>query len=488
MPHERAFLSGPTLAHVNPGVDDGTLPGAVSTVLFVGSSESIWSEVQRAAADIGLMPAAAVASEALERVEHWRHVICVFELDGDGEAVRTLQAIRSVHPGTIAIGVGEAGNPEAAAAGMRAGLFDVVNRPVRQSEFAALLANARQQIGFIATQRELPPVEVHPYGLFGTSAAMRDVMRLVQRAAPSRCGVILCGERGTGREMVARAIHAHGLRPQAPFVRVDCAAPTPQDLENELFGHVAARRGEREGKRRRLEQIGSDSRFADAIGGTLFLENIVEMPDRLQARLARLLRDREAMVADEPEGIEADVRPVATIEPSTTTAVEEGRLREDLFERLSVIRIDLPALRHRRDDIPLLAIHFLKEICRTNGSAPKTMTRSALALLTALPWRGNARELRTLLERLVLLVPHGVVRIEDVLAHVRLDATAPSVRSDATLREARMQFEREFIRAALQQHHGRMGEAAKSLGIQRTNLYRKVRSLKLSMPGMDKRR
>jgi len=464
-------------------------PGAANEVLFVGSSEVVRAEVERVSSQMGLgVSAAADMTEAMTRLEERRHPVCVLELGGYGESTRIVQAIRSQHPGTMIIGVSDPTNSEATTEGLRAGLFDVVARPVQAPELASLISNAHEQWAFAATQRESQAVEVHSYGVFGTSPAMRDVMRLVERAAPSRCGVILCGERGSGRGMVARAIHAHGVHPGAPFVSVDCASPTPQDLEHELFGQMTARRGDGEAKRRYLEQITPSGRFYEAIGGTLFLENVLKMPDRVQVRLVRLLRDREALVAHQPDPIEADVRPIATVEPSLNAAVEEGRLREDLYERLSVVRIDLPALRHRREDIPLLAIHFLKEICRVDGSSAKTLSRSALALLAALPLRGNARELRALLERLVLLVPHGVIRIEDVLTHVRLDSNVTTVGSGATLREARTQFEREYIRAALQQHHGRMGEAARSLGIQRTNLYRKVRKLNLSASKAEKER
>ncbi len=455
--------------------------GPASAVLFVGSSEQVRAEVERVAAQMGLAVCAADGmSDALSRFEERRDAICVLELGPNGDSTRLVQAVRSQYPGTLIIGISDPAYPEAMTDALRAGLFDVAARPVQTAELAHLIANAREQWTFASSQRELQVLEVQSSGVFGTSAAMRDVLRLVERAAPSRCGVILCGERGTGREMVARSIHSRGARPDAPFVRVDCMSAAPLDLEQELFGPLPAQRGNGESKRRHLEHIAPPGRICDAIGGTLFLENVVSMPERVQLRLVRLLRDREAYIGDCPDSAEVEVRPIAAVEPTFSRAVDEGRFREDLFERLSVVRIDLPALRQRREDIPLLAMHFLKEICRSNGSPIKTLSRSALALLAALPWRGNARELHALLERLVLLVPHGIVRIEDVLAHVHLDASAAPVGGAATLREARARFEREYIRSVLQQHHGRMGEAARSLGIQRTNLYRKIRALNLS--------
>jgi len=185
--------------------------------------------------------------------------------------------------------------------------------------------------------------------------------------------------------------------------------------------------------------------------------------------------------------VELDIRPIAAVDPGFESVVEEGRLRRDLYERLSLIRIELPPLRQRREDIPFLSNHFLKEVCRGSSVPIKTLTRPALTLLAALPWRGNAPELKALLERLVLLTPHGSIRLEDVLAQVRVDGTEVGTAGGTTLRDARLRFERDYIAAVVRQHHGRMGDAAQALGIQRTNLYRKLRQLSVVKPGRDVR-
>ena len=326
--------------------------------------------------------------------------------------------------------------------------------------------------------------------MIGESVAMRQVIEAIRRIGPSRCSVLVCGERGTGRETVARAIHANGDgngNGPHPFVRVDCASPTPQDLERELFGTATAQ-GEVMVERRTSERITPSGRVYQARGGTLFLENITDMSARVQARFARIMRDREAVLVDEGNrnrgrhAIALDVRPITSVDPSFDASVRDGRMRQDLLERLSVVRINVPALRQRREDVPLLAAHFLDEICAARNLPPRSLTRSALTLLSALPWRGNARELRDLLTRLATLATQSAVRLEDVLAHVRLDGGVAAQGPAGSLREARMRFERDYIAAILQQHHGRIAEAAKALGIQRTNLYRKVRQLKVSRP------
>jgi DNA-binding NtrC family response regulator len=406
--------------------------------------------------------------------------LCLVDLRQNGEAIRIARMVRNQQPAAVVIGIADPGRPTAAADAIRAGVFDVLPRPPSARDLEALLSNAREQASLALVPQPARP-EAMAFGVVGTSPAMRVVMDLVQRAASGRCGMLICGERGTGREMIARAIHAHNANGYAPFVKIDCSAP-PEDLELQLFGLLNRRQGAGSPERRSLERLGRHSRLIDAVGGILFLENVVELPARVQARLVRVLRDREVFLEDGHEPIPLDLRPIASADPSIDAAIEEGRLREDLHERLSLIRIDVPALRQRREDIPVLATHFLKELCRDNGKPMKTFTRPALTLLSALPWRGNAPELRGLLERLILLVPGGLIRLEDVLAHTQFEGTISPTGLDATLRQARAKFERDYIAAVLQHHHGRIADAAKVLGIQRTNLYRKMRRLNLIRP------
>lgn len=407
--------------------------------------------------------------------------LCLIDLRQNGEALRTARAVRAQQPQAIVIGVADPDRPTMSADAIRAGVFDVLPRPATARDLEALLANAREQTALAAIPH---PAQRHvdgaSYGIAGTSAAMRLVMDLVQRAAAGRCGILIVGERGTGREMIARAIHSHDPNEQAPFIKVDCSGPTPEDIELQLFGSIARRGGSHTGpERRSLERIGEHCALLDSDGGILFLENVMDLSARTQARLVRVLRDREVFVGESAEPRPIDIRPIASVDPSLEAALDEGRLRPDLHERLALIRVDVPALRQRREDIPVLATHFLKELCKSNGKPIKTLTRPALTLLSALPWRGNAPELRSLLERLILLVPQGLIRLEDVLAHTQLEGSISPSGFEATLRQARARFERDYIAAVLQHQHGRIAEAARVLGIQRTNLYRKMRRLNL---------
>ncbi len=428
---------------------------------------------------IGYLPLSTSSADLVQSA-HEPVSLCLVDLRQNGEALRTARAVRAQHPRAVIIGIADPDRPSMSADAIRAGVFDVLPRPPAIRDLEALIANAREQAALAAAQRR-KGIEPPSSGIVGMSAAMRTVLDLVQRAAPGRCGVLICGERGTGREMLARAIHAHDPDPSAPFVAIDCASLTADDVELRLFG-VCTQRAGVSPEARSVERIADGCAVHAAHGGILFVENVVELPPSAQTRLARILRDRAAFVGERDEPSPVDIRPIASVDLSIESAVEDGRLRADLFERLALVRVDVPALRQRREDIPLLATHFVKELCRANGKPIKTLTRPALTLLSALPWRGNVPELRSLLERLILLVPSGLIRLEDVLAHTQLEGSISPTGFDATLKQARARFERDYIAAVLQHQHGRISDAARILGIQRTNLYRKMRRLNLT-PG-----
>jgi DNA-binding NtrC family response regulator len=350
-----------------------------------------------------------------------------------------------------------------------------------------LLANARDllPVGVPGSAQPAEPVET----LVAQSPAMQRVAELVAQAARVRAAVVVSGEPGTGRTLVGRSIHRLGDPDSTrPFVAEDCAGVAPADLERQLFGTVAAP-NKAAATTSGAEQIGCSSALYRARGGTLLLRNLVDAPARIQARLTRLLRDREAVVANGRRAlVELDVQPIATIETGVDLALAEGRLRRDLFKQIAQVRIDMPALRRRREDIPLLAVQMMRQACLARSVAAKSFSRAGLQVMTALPWSGNATELRSLVERLVAAVPGPVVQIEDVLEHASLYGVAEPVEAGATLKDAKARFERDCISAVLMRHHGRVPEAAKALGIQRTNLYRKIRQLNVARSLLSTRR
>jgi DNA-binding NtrC family response regulator len=324
---------------------------------------------------------------------------------------------------------------------------------------------------------------------------MQEALRGLDTAIAAPGGVLLCGEPGSGRELFARAIHRATWKAfpgtleallrlsmrQAPngrpFVSIDCA--NRDGFEGRLFGTELAGAGDD------VERIAEGSLLHASLGGTLVLRQAPEMPARLQVRLARILRDGEVRLTragGETSVVEVPLRPMATAD-----RVGGRSLVPDLMERLSRTVIDVPPLRSRRDDMPGLVRCLLTDLCALAEVEPKTASRQAIDLLTALPWRGNVRELEGLLRALVSKVPGRQIKLSDVLARVRLDGQPATASYSGTLKEAREQFEREYVAAVLDRHRGRMSEAARALGLQRTNLYRKVRQLSVQRGSTGRR-
>jgi DNA-binding NtrC family response regulator len=337
----------------------------------------------------------------------------------------------------------------------------------------------------LADRAEAEVVAVDPQTIGRTSfvansAAMRGVRDLVRCAGASRHPVLIVGEPGSGRARLARAIHDE-LQPSRPFVLVDAGAAAG-DLEHHVFGTTSRRSRPADAP----EVIGAGNVLERAAGGTLVLSRVVEMPARAQARLGRILRDGEAQREVDGEMLDLDVRMIATDEPSIDAALADGRLRRDLYERLAHFRIDVPPYRARREDLPQLILQAARAHGDALGTPPKHFTRAALSLLSALPWRGNGDEVASLVGTLTRAVAGPVIDLDDVLAQAPLDGGAAPLTPGQTLRDARARFERDCISAVLQRHQGRIGDAARALGIQRTNLYRKVRQLNVArslLPG-----
>jgi DNA-binding NtrC family response regulator len=307
-----------------------------------------------------------------------------------------------------------------------------------------------------------------PTELLGGSAATGRVQELMRRVASLVSGVLLVAERGTDAPAIARELHARSRPPGAPWIAIDCGADGPARIERDLFG-TARNHGTTD-----LESVSSDSYTVAARGGTLFLQDVTELPSAIQARLTRIARDGEVRV--DGEVVPTEVRFVASAWPSIDDDVREHRFRADLYRRLAASRIDLPPLRDRLEDLPVLATRLLVESSGAEGR-PRTFTQAALALLAAHSWPGNLAELRALVERVVAETRDPAIQIEQLLPVLQLDRATTAFVPVGTLRDARLRFERDYIAAVLQHHGWRMADAAHALGIQRPNLYRKARQL-----------
>jgi DNA-binding NtrC family response regulator len=453
------------------------------TVVYLASPERDGAPVRDALGRTGVaITLARDLAEVLQLSADQSFDACIIDLAAGRRSlssVRLLSAERPDLPIAVLIDEGQAALTEDM---LPAGVVEVLPWPFAAADIAVLLANLRDQ-GAVDVRA---PVSDDAERIFEDSPAMQIVMDSLRAGASERSGAGFCGERGSGRRLLARTLHRLGdADPRRPLVELDCALP-PGDLDRRLFGGPADRHGDGSGGA--AEPLGAESALAAARGGTLLLANLAQMPARLQARLARLLRDREALIASRRrEIVDLDVRLMAVLDAHIDEQVREGDVRADLYERLSYLRVDVPPLRRRREDIPALAAHYLRS-APGHAGRPRRFSRSALALLSALPWPGNASELRQLIDSVDQSVRRSVIQIDDLLERASLEGVATRLDVGVSLRDAKARFERECISAVLVRHHGRVGDAAKALGIQRTNLYRKVRQLNVARSLLGARR
>jgi len=314
--------------------------------------------------------------------------------------------------------------------------------------------------------------------LMGVAPATEHARSAVLRALRSNDPVLITAEIGLDALGIARTLHERGPRAGGPFSIVDCASRNAAVLERDIFGNAAVLRPDD------FERITGGCAIASAAGGTLVFAHVAETPAHLQGRLARMLRDGQVEV-DTWGRVSLDMRVVATSAASVEEDMREGRIRRELCARFP-LRVDLPPLRHRPSDIPTLVGCFAAESAISNRVGMPTFSREALLLLSALPWRRNFHELREVLDVLVASAAGGSIGLEDVLSQVPLERSSVARPGVTSLKEARARFEREYISSVLQRHRWRMEEAARTLGIQRTNLYRKMRQLGISRPRLQR--
>ncbi len=302
--------------------------------------------------------------------------------------------------------------------------------------------------------------------LLGVADAAASARRALDLAAGSRTPVLVIAEPGCRPKLIAELLHAR-TRPRSPLVAIDCGTAGPADMDSRLFGTVSKRTPARD-----LESIGADAAIVTAGAGTVFLEDIDELPASAQRRLARILRDGEVRLTSRQPAVTLPFRLVASTTRDLETEVREGRFRQELLRRFGTCRIVLPPLRQRAGDLAAI----IERVVADMGGAPRPFTQPAVTVLAALPWTGNLDELVDVLGK-ILAHAGAIVTQEDVLAHVPIDGAFARPDLTASLREARRRFERDYIAAVLERHQWRMSEAARALGIERANLYRKTRQL-----------
>ncbi|MDD4018452.1 MAG: sigma-54 dependent transcriptional regulator [Kiritimatiellae bacterium] len=389
------------------------------------------------------------------------------------DGLSLLRRVNAQYPRTVCILLTAYGSVETAVEAMKQGAYDFLTKPINLDHLDMLVARALKSRDLEKKVETLESQLNEKFGMesiIGESSAMRQVFEIIRQTAPTQASVLIQGASGTGKELVAQAIHRLSTRSKGPFVAVHCAALSPTLLESELFGHekgaftgaTAQRKG----------------RFEMADGGTLFLDEVSEIDPSIQVKLLRVLEERTFERVGGEETIETDIRLIAATNRDLRAYVKEGKFREDLFFRLNVVDILLPPLSERAGDIPLLTDRFLKEYCGRNGKRIEGLTPDAVNLLTAYSWPGNVRELRNAVEKMVVLSRSERLTARDVPANIR-DAVRGHAgilgRVPALMTGSLADTERRKIMAVLEKNGGNRTRAADELGISRRTLHRKLR-------------
>ncbi len=417
--------------------------------------------------------AASGAQEALAagKTTSFEVILSDIRLGPELNGLDVLRAFKSIQPDSEVILITAFGSMETAIEAVKAGAFDYLSKPFKIDDVLTCVWRALENRNLVRETRNLAPVDDLPAplsSLVGRSSAMLEVYKKIGMVSDSRATVLITGESGTGKELVARAIHANGPRAQQRFLAVNCGAFTESLLESELFGHV---RGSFTGAS--VNKIGI---FEDANSGTVFLDEVSEMSPALQVKLLRTLEAQEVRPVGSNQSVRIDVRMIAASNRNLADLVAEGKFREDLFYRLRVIEIDLPPLRTREEDIPLLVAHFLQKLAAESGRT-LTLAPDALSALIAYPWPGNVRELLNTLESVAALNRSGVITLQDLPS--KLFAGRDDVGSKEALFEGLPSLEevaRRYLDYVLKVTHNNKSQAADILGISRNTLYRMTSS------------
>jgi two-component system, NtrC family, nitrogen regulation response regulator NtrX len=366
------------------------------------------------------------------------------------------------------------GSIETAVRATKLGAFDFIEKPLSLEKINVLVRNALQQRRLQEENQTLRNELVHRYQVIGESVPMKALRQQIAVTAPTNGRVLIYGESGTGKELVARALHANSQRSKGPFVEVSCAAIPEELIESELFGHV---KGSFSGA-----TDDKTGKFQKADSGTLFLDEVGDMSLRTQSKVLRVLEEQRIEPIGSNQTLRVDVRVLAATNKNLEQEIARGSFRQDLFYRLNVIPFHVPPLRDRKEDIPVLARFFLNEFSAEYGKKTRELSDGALEILVRYPWPGNVRELKNLVERLVIVCPQARIEPHHLPPELFRGVAESPQHPYSTLHEARSAYEREFILRKLQEHRWNMTQTASALGLERSHLYRKMKSLGIAAP------
>jgi len=449
------------------------------TILVVDDEESICHSLKAILSDEGYQVlVAGSGEEAVKIVEEEMPQLVLLDVWLPGmDGLETLEAIKKVDPKIMVIIMSGHGTIETAVKATKLGAFDFIEKPLSLDKIIILINNA---VSLMHLQEEnvlLKQKVSHQYELTGTSTVINDLKEMIGIVAPTNAWILIMGENGTGKELVARSIHHLSLRSHKDLVEVNCAAIPEELIESELFGHEKGSfTGATEKKR---------GKFDLAHEGTIFLDEVADMSLKAQAKILRILQEKKFERVGGNKLIDMDVRVLAATNKDLEEEMKEGRFRQDLYYRLHVIPLVVPPLRERKEDIKPLAERFLLDFTTKEGLDPKSLTDDALELLMQHDWPGNVRELKNIIERLIILTPSDTITAADIPPlSIRAENEAAfgsqAVATD-TLKDAKMDFERQFILKKLEENQGNISKTADAIGMERSNLHKKLKALKIAV-------
>ena len=419
---------------------------------------------------------AASGAEGIAVAEQWHPHLVFLDVKMAGmDGIETLKRLREREPGAVVVMISGHATIQTAVEATQLGAYDILEKPLDTDRILVTLRNALGRVDLTEENARLREHIESRYQIVGNSAAIRDLLAQVARVAATPARVLITGENGTGKELVARALHRGSPRAKKPFVEVNCAAIPSELIESELFGHMkgsfTGAVADRAGK------------FEQADGGTLFLDEIGDMSPAAQAKVLRVLQEGEVTRIGGTKSRRVDVRVIAATNKRLDQEIAAGRFREDLFYRLNVVPIHVPPLRDRREDIPLLVEHFLGQFAREAGGPRARLTPEAMDRLRNLDWPGNVRELRNTIERLAILGGPDIsaADVDRLLGPRTPDAaTVSAITTARTYDEFKELAERSFLLAKLREHDWNVAETARALEMPRSNLYKKIERHRLA--------
>src|SRR5881394_1213725 len=449
------------------------------SILIVDDERGIRESLSAVLRDEGFT-AEAVASgeECLQALARRGYACVLLDVWLPGiSGLETLKQMRESNSDAAVVIISGHGNVETAVRATKLGAFDFIEKPLSIEKTVLTIRNALRQRQLERANAEMSAELKQEYEMVGGSVAMRALRKQIAVVAPTDGRVLISGESGAGKELVARALHAQSRRAAAPFIEVNSAAIPEELIESELFGHV---KGSFTGA-----TSAKKGKFELADGATLFLDEVSDMSANVQAKVLRVLEEQRFEPVGSNTPINVDVRIIAATNKRLDEEIEKGAFRADLFFRLNVIPFEVPPLRERMEDVPLLIEHFNQRFANAYGRQPKQFDPEAIELMQRYSWPGNVRELRNTIERVVILHQNQRVSITDLPAFGDAEPPASSYRFPS-FKEASDAYHREFIQKKLDEAEGNISRAAELMGIDRSHLYRRMKALGIAGRGADR--